>query len=218
SMLHTILGSRIQALEDERQVLRGQYQLLTQQSHGDDNGSQDSDNSRTIDHDRHPFTTNNILISQMWKLAEQSTDKFRDLLLDQELYRAGKVGELVQALIQLIPTAEQQIQLAQIHKDEKIRLAEIARDEKSTMVAKEEKERAIEVAYSLAELSQRGKIRLKELEKEICEVQKDEKVKLRELKKDEHVRIAELAHQDKIRLKELEKEICEVQKSAGCEN
>ncbi|KAF9920670.1 hypothetical protein BGZ65_011024, partial [Modicella reniformis] len=146
-----ILVSRIQALEEDLQVLRKQYQLLT----GDCN---------------EPYTYNNTLLSHLWKLAGQSIDKFKDLVLEQEGSRANKVDELAQTLAQLIPPGEVLIQLAQIRKDERIRLAEIAADERLRLwdLFKNKQEITSNEHMELARIARDEKIRLAELAKEKC--------------------------------------------------
>ncbi|KAF9365132.1 hypothetical protein BGX34_011332, partial [Mortierella sp. NVP85] len=112
---NNFLQQRIQALVDERELYRDQFRLLI---------SRDKN-----DNEWRPYL-DSILISRLWQLAEQSHNKYRDLLIKYEQDRTAKIDGLTRDLVQLTMNSERDVQLAQVQKDEKIRLAEIAKEEK----------------------------------------------------------------------------------------
>ncbi|KAK3815123.1 MAG: hypothetical protein J3Q66DRAFT_343868 [Benniella sp.] len=193
--LYTLLLRRVEALEEERQVLRTQYGLMGDRSQNNNNnngGHKDGeDNTRgsssnTTNSTQCPLISNNILLSQLWLQAGQSTERFQELLLLHEQDHAQRIEAMVQTIVQMTSTVEQQIQLAQIQKDKEIRLAEI-----------------------------NGKIRLKELDHELklklAQMEKEERVRMAEITESENVRLAQIAKEEKIRQKELEKDTMEAQ-------
>jgi len=165
----------------------------SQNNNNNNNNSGDKDgedntrgsSSNTTNSTQCPLISNNILLSQLWQQAGQSTERFLELLLHEQ-DRAQRIETMVQTIIQMTPTAEQQIQLAQLQKDKEIRLAEI-----------------------------NEKIRLTELDLELklklAQIEKEERVRMAEITESENVRLAQIAKEEKVRQKELEKDTMEVQ-------
>lgn len=201
---HTLLLRRVEALEQECQVLRAQYELCKDRRAWGSTCTDPSCKGTCVLAGKTACLSNNnnTLLSQLWQQAGQ-LDEFCNLLLEQERDRVTRAENFLHVLIRMTPTAEQQVELAQIQRDERVRLAELLREKHQLHI--DEKVRLAEIAKDekvcLAEVA-------RDQQKEKTWADKRERVCLAQIAADEKVKLAhEAEDRTRVRTTILEKEV-----------